>query len=85
MFLNFSNEKRKPKILFFNLKKKKKPLIKIMHIIRILYNAHISCTGHLFKKKSCTGHVLKSIIFLQMNDLNRSILSVLGSRKKLEN
>lgn len=46
-----------------------------MHIIRILYNAHISCTGH----------VLKSIIFLQMNDLNRSILSVLGSRKKLEN
>ena len=39
-------------------------LIKIMHIIRILYNAHISCTGR----------VLKFIIFLQMNDLNRSIL-----------
>lgn len=35
-----------------------------MHIIRILYNAHISCTGH----------VLKFIIFLQMNDLNRSML-----------
>ena len=35
-----------------------------MHIIRILYNAHISCTGR----------VLKFIIFLQMNDLNRSIL-----------
>ena len=36
-----------------------------MHIIRILYNAHISCTGHVLKF---------IIIFLQMNDLNRSIL-----------
>lgn len=67
--------KRENQKYCFSILKKKKPLIKIMHIIRILYNAHISCTGH----------VLKSIIFLQMNDLNRSILSVLGSRKKLEN